>query len=354
MRSDHTRKSSLKKALQPSSELVAAQALSIDIREEDDLALHSLALDAAGQSPDRITKFKNDREVLVWCAAMALKSPCGSALIHAVMHKGWTVELDDLCGGGFHLNTETKNCVIDHHTLSPAALSNSVYFRHAVLLGFVRALRDIWHEESLGRIEDAYNPEDLVMLERFRSADGDCVAIHVGWELRGAGYGDVWRYILGSEESDIAQAYSRELERNPARHFKGGVLAAAFRQWHADETRVNASDHDALEILDDILSVSRAKNPFGSERLNGRDIEALSALPGGGAYLEGLGQSMLRDPFYAGLKDPVNQTHLLHIIYDLEVVMTAGVPFRDETLARKMFPGKEIVAETSSLNQHNN
>ena len=36
--------------------------------------------------------------------------------------------------------------------------------------------------------------------------------------------------------------------------------------------------------------------------------------------------------------DPINQTHLFHIIRDLETVIVGGVPFRDAGLAAKMFP----------------
>jgi hypothetical protein len=51
-----------------------------------------------------------------------------------------------------------------------------------------------------------------------------------------------------------------------------------------------------------------------------------------------MGETIRRDPFFAGLNDPINQTHLFHLIYDTEVTMVNNVPFRDARLARKIFP----------------
>ena len=81
---------------------------------------------------------------------------------------------------------------------------------------------------------------------------------------------------------------------------------------------------------------------FGKGRLTAVALEELGTLPDGTRYLNGLGDSILRDPFFAGLTDPVNQTHLFHLIYDMEVVMVNNVPFRDAGLASKIFPQAEV------------
>ena len=80
---------------------------------------------------------------------------------------------------------------------------------------------------------------------------------------------------------------------------------------------------------------------LGQNRLDETVLEDLATLPDGTRYLQGLGEGILRDPFFAGLNDPINQTHLFHLIYDLEVVMVNNVPFRDARLARMIFPQAE-------------
>ncbi len=286
--------------------------------------------------------FETHDDILAWTAAMLADSPAASRLWIDAESAGWQVGLADLKNGGFYLDMVEQIVLLDNYALSPAALGRSPYFRNALLVSLVRALRDIWHEEKSGAFEDEFAPEDALMLERVRAADCDTVTMLVGWELRGAGYTDVWRHLIGAEEGDMALVFTRFLERDPASLFDGAALAYAFRQWYADESRVDGTDHETLETLDDILlNHTGTTAPFGDRRLTADDIERLACLPDGRCYLKGLGDTIMRDPFFAGLHDPVNQTHLFHLMYDMEVVMVNNVPFRDAKLARLIFPGAD-------------
>lgn len=286
--------------------------------------------------------FETHEDILAWAAALLADSPAASRLWIDAESAGWNVGIADLKNGGFYLDIAERVLLLDNYALSPAALGRSPYFRNALLVSLVRALRDIWHEEKSGAFADEFAPESALMLERVRAADCDTVTMLVGWELRGAGYADVWRHLIGAEEGDMALIFTRFLERDPTALFDGSALAYAFRQWYADETRVDATDHETLEALDDImLNHTGVTAPFGERRLSVRDIERLGCLPDGRCYLKGLGDTIMRDPFFAGLHDPVNQTHLFHLMYDMEVVMVNNVPFRDARLARLIFPGAD-------------
>ncbi len=287
--------------------------------------------------------FGDQQDVLEWCAALFMESPTAGALWQAAEREGWSVVFDDLKSGGFVLDMRGRRIVIDHFALSPAALGRSAWFRYALLITFVRALRDIWHEGRQGSYEGLYMPEDVLMLERLRAADCDTVALLVGWELRSAGFADVWRHMIGAAEGDMAMVFTRHLERDPAAFFDGSALAYAFRQWYADEARVNAVDHETLDVLDNAIAESGAA--FGTGKLSATAIEALSELPCGIGYLCGLGATVRSDPFFAGLHDPINQTHLFHLIYDAEVVMVNNVPFRDRRLARMIFPDSMVKSD---------
>lgn len=286
--------------------------------------------------------FEKNEDVLAWAAAMLADSPTASRLWIEAESAGWQVGITDLKNGGFHLDMMEQVLLLDNYALRPDAFGRSPYFRNALIVALVRALRDIWHEEKSGAFEDEFAPESALMLERVRAADCDTVALLVGWELRGAGYTDIWRHLIGSEEGDMAMIFTRFLERDPTALFDGSALAYAFRQWYADESRVDGTDHDTLEALDDILlEHTGMSRPFGERRLSTHDIERLACLPDGRCYLKGLTDTIMRDPFFAGLHDPVNQTHLFHLMYDMEVVMVNNVPFRDARLARMIFPGAD-------------
>lgn len=338
-----TRKTHLKKHI----ELPDSDIQTFDLSQQKSWALAEVLREIARMPArdDRAQEFNfsDEYELIVWAMQMLNESPTGRALMIQAAERGWFIGQTDLQIGGFFMNTQDRLLLLDHFSMAPAALGRSLYFRNAFLTTFIRAIRDIWHTENNAVTESDCGPEDLLMLERVRAADCDTVTLLCCWELRGAGHAEIWRHLLGSAEGDMAMIFTRFLERDPGAHFDGAALAYAFRQWYADETRVDSSDHDTLEMLDNMLAESCVRNPFGQRELKISAIEALSLLPDGTCYLAGLGHTILHDPFFAGLHDPINQTHLFHLMYDMEVTLVNNVPFRDGSLARKIFPGTETI-----------
>lgn len=282
---------------------------------------------------------KDSKDILIWCATMLANSPVFKDLWRNASKDGWFLSLTGLHNQGYQLNLPRKTLYLDDFGMDADMLSRSDYFRHDILMNLMRALRDVWHESQERDLTDLYAPENILILERVRAADCDTVAILGAWELRGAGYPQVWRHVIGAPEGDMALSFTQYLERDPSALFDGSALAYAFRQWFAGNERVNACDHETLEYLDDlILSDDTDPNPFGQDRLTGKIIEQLSNLPDGVCYLKRLGDMILEDPYYAGMNDPINQAHLFQMIYDLKVTMVNNVPFADGKLARKIFP----------------
>ncbi len=281
--------------------------------------------------------FKSDQDVLSWASALITESPLAYALLKEVQKTGWKISLNDLGTGGFHLDAFEKIIELDNFGLDVASLGRSATFRTSLISILAKALRDIWHENRWGAFETIYNPESVLMLERARAADADSVAVLIAWELRGAGYNDVWRHLLGSDDGDMAQVLINILDRYPTALYNGMALAHIFRQWYGDVARIDALDHDTLEHLDfsarDFDGMSAFS--FGNKKIAAIDLENLSMLPDGNVYLKELGETVCRDPFFCGLNDPINQAHLFQIVYDSKVTYAHGIPFRDSKLARK-------------------
>lgn len=305
-----------------------------------------------GKCPEAVAMLPNHfttpHEIMQWAVSALMHSPAACRMLDRAAQAGWHVGLANLGNAGFYMDSHERTLLLDHFGLAPMALGRSAYFRNALLTTLARALRDIMHEENYGALEMTFGPEDLLMIERVRAADCDTVTIMVGWELRGAGFGDVWRHLLGAPEGDMALIFTRALERDPTAMFDGTALAYAFRQWYADDARVDGCDHQVLETLDELLLGGEGPHaqPFGETRLTAAMIEEMGSLPDGTPYLAGMGGTILKDPFYAGLNDPINQTHLFHLMYDLEVTMVNNVPFRDARLAALIFPTAEAGVET--------
>lgn len=334
----------------------------IDVMDSESCTLGAL-IDAAidlQQDSDSVSAlpqhFADERDIMLWACAVLGHSPAAARLLDLAAEKGWQLGLSNLNNSGFYMDVPERILRLDHFALAPAALGRSAYFRNALLTTFVRALRDIAHEENFGPFEAVFGPEDVLMLERVRAADCDTVTVMACWELRGAGFTDVWRHLLGAQEGDMAMIFTRALERDPTALFDGAALAYAFRQWYADEARVDGCDHQTLESLDDLLLADaegeRTHSPFGQTRLTAAMLEEIGTLPDGTCYLLGLGETILKDPFFAGLNDPINQTHFFHLIYDLEVTMVNGVPFRDANLARLIFPGGAEGSDITGAEEH--
>ena len=278
-------------------------------------------------------------EVLLHCVSTLKKSPSAAMMLREAAQNDWMIELADLGSIDYCLDVSEKLLTLDHNGLSPAALERSGYFSNGLIVTISRALRDIWQEKRHGAFDELYNPERTILLERVRMADCYVLSTLVGWELRSEGHGEVWRHLIGSEDGDIAMSFSNHLEREPLAAFQKSALVSAFRQWFNSEDRLNICDHETLEYLDEILAeTEEGSNPFGNTRPSRISVEILSCLPDKTAYLQGMGDEILCDPYYSCLQDPINQTHLFHIMYDLEVTMVNNVPFRDANLAAKIFP----------------
>jgi len=276
--------------------------------------------------------------IMAACCMIIGESPSARAMMEEAADEGWSLGCDTLENGDFTLDLVNRIIIVDHNGMRPAALAHSEYFQNALMVCLVRALRDVWQEKRHGAFDEQYGPQDVLMLERVRAADREAMAILSAWELRSENHGEIWRHIIGSPEGDMAMAFSGHLERDPSSLFNGKALVSAFRQWFADQGRSNAVDHETLEYLDDILDSAPEANPFGDMRLTKGGVEILSCLPDRTAYLHHLGGEILSDPAYAGLHDPINQSHLFQIIHDMKVVVVADVPFQDIGLARKIFP----------------
>ncbi|MGH1397766.1 MAG: DUF6782 family putative metallopeptidase [Alphaproteobacteria bacterium] len=285
-----------------------------------------------------IVKSIDKKEILSWALHILAQSPTAEIIIEEALERGWRLGLEELNGPDFQIDTSEFLIILDNQGFTEKSLAGSLYFRNAMLMSLIRALRDVWQESRYGDSAQDHPPESMLALERVRAADLDVLTILIAWELRCEGEPELWRYMLACDHSDMAMRFSGYLERDPAANFTREALAAAFTQWFMNQKRVDACDHETLNMMDDLVEECEDENPFGRERLETIDIERLSCLPDRSAYLQGKGRTILSDPLYAGMDDEINQAHLMHIIYDLQVTYAGNVPFQNAALAERIFP----------------
>lgn len=275
---------------------------------------------------------------LAWCLQTVMLSETADMMADEAATNGWSIELSDLSGQDYHLNVVEKHIVLNTHGLGAQSLRKSEYFRNIVVVSLVRALRDVWQEARHGGFEDDYGPESILMLERIRAADCDIITVLVAWEISLTEETDIWRHMIGSEEGDIAMAFSAAMDSANSSSIHG-AMHTAFRQWFASEDRINVCDHETLEYLDTFIAEEGVEG-FGHSYLTPARLEILSCLPDKTAYLQYAGQELISDPLYAGMANAINQSHFMHIMHDMESTTVAGVSFRSADLAAKIFPAQ--------------
>jgi len=280
-----------------------------------------------------------ENDVLRWALNLLTHSDAGYLMVREAMQKDWRITFEDLKGGEYLIDVTEKLLVLDNHSMFPSALCASKYFRHMIAVSLIKALRDIWQENRHGGFAQKYSPEHVLILERVRAADCDVVSLMVAWDLRSEGYPFIWRHLIGSEITDMALAFSADLDHKYyGLKEMNEALMRAFRQWFENPIRIRNCDRDTLDYLDDVLMDSGEQDPFGRKKPSKMNIEVLSCLPDKTAYLQGKGAEILSEPLYLSMDDEINQTHLFHIMYDTEAHVVEDVPFRSAELARKIFP----------------
>ncbi|MAH04353.1 MAG: hypothetical protein CL561_02210 [Alphaproteobacteria bacterium] len=307
----------------------------IDLRDIlDDVS--ALELDDIEDMQQGISSYN---DVAHWAFALLNQSATGARLLKNAAHFDWAVAFETLDELGWTLDNEDYIASINKAQIKAESLGRSPFFLNTILSDIIRAQRDIWLEEKCEIDYTDHHPETVLKVERMRAADIESVLIQVAWELRSIGYASLWRHLLGADIGDMAILFSRFMERDPASLFDGSALLVAFKQWYADEDRMNVIDRVALEICDDILlSATENKRVFKQKTLSDKTLQEFFALPEGRVYLAPIMQEILRSPYFAAMHDAINEAHLYHILRDLEVCYVGNVPFRDPVLADKIFP----------------
>lgn len=289
-------------------------------------------------SDEHLSYVNSAGSALAWCISVALESESAAALLFSLPLEKWTISLSGE-DTGYHFDPVTHHLVLGLDDGTADILRDSPFLRNTLFSDFLYALRDIWFETYTGELSRELKPEDTLKWERFRQADITSFSILTAWETMNAGDDSLWRHVTAFENGDMALAFVKKLSHPSLRDEKGLQDARwlAFKTWYRDHERLTLCDKDTLSYMDERLLEDRVE-AFGNKRFNADFIKTISALPGFQNYFEGYEADLTRAPEFSLLPDEICQTHLLHIISDLESIEVAGVRFRDQILANKIFP----------------
>lgn len=282
-----------------------------------------------------------DAHIMRWAFAFLCESQIGRSMVIAARQAGWSVGFDDDEYEGSDLDFSARCLYIPRGPVTAKTSTNTSQYYFGMLVNLTHGLREIWHETQGHVLPQDLCPEDLIKKERILEADRVCSAIGVLWELREKHHYDMWRHALSSPLSDVAESFMNILKGDNRNNIPL-AWAYGFHQWYAGTNRMSEVDRLTLEAMDYCLNQSQHRNPFGGQKLQPNTIERMMRVPSGACYLQGLGVSILQDPYYMQFSDPINEAHLFHILKDIESVHVESVSFRDADLARRIFPDAPI------------
>lgn len=258
------------------------------------------------------------------CASYLKESPLFQQLLRDVDMDSWSFEASTDGNNSYDID-------LDEGVVMLPVRAKQTSSQHVVLLNTVRALRDVWYEDHHFDLCETLRPDEILKWERIRSADIETFTIAVAWELRIAGNQDVWRALMGTDSGDMAMIFQAIMETQNGTDARSIAMLHAFRQWSMGENRINDTDSITLSSIDEFILDREEQVPFGEGRLSPKDLEARLS------YLKGT-QNMLASPEFCALPSDINETHLFHIMNDIETVQVQGIRFRDKDLAVKLFP----------------
>ena len=247
----------------------------------------------------------------------------------------WDIEFQDLNDQSYDLNMDDQKIAIHNFGLSEDRLLTSPYFRPQILLAIAESLRMARHVEWLDGVFNRYHPETILLMGRICVADTMVHKIDYAWQMKKQGDDSLWKYTLCSDIADMAQSYIRVLETCFTNELsRKKAMETALNMWFSCESRIQNCDHDTLNMVDDMIAEGEM---FDNQSLQANAVTCLTLMNGQNTtYLSRhLVQDILKTPYYRGVNDVINQTHLMQTIADMNKFHVNGLVFHDADLASR-------------------
>lgn len=253
--------------------------------------------------------------------------------------KDWRVDFDDLNDVSYDLDIDNAIIVLHNHGLRPDQALSSPYFRPQILLALAEATRMARHVEWLDGMIARYHPQTIILLGRICVADTTTQKIKFAWDAKQDNDGSLWKHILCGESSDMALAFESSLEKymtaglDQAEAIKKS-MAVAFNRWFTSPNRMTDCDHDTLNLIDGMITDNII---FNDKTLEKNAMICMTLMPAGeSSYIDlYLQNDILKNPYYATIADPFNETHFSQILNDMNKVNVSGLVFSDPHLAAR-------------------
>jgi len=251
----------------------------------------------------------------------------------------WSIDYKDLNDIPYDLDIDQKTIFIHNFGLSEQALNQSSYFKPQSDLAMIESMRMVRHVEWLEGAMARYHPETILLVGRICVADCQIQKIVKSYNEKMNGNDLLWKHILCSDLTDMAQAFEKALEKfmdtgHDLNLSMRQSMAVAFNRWFSCHDRLQQCDHDTLNLMDDMIEEG---SQFGTKRLEHNAVVCLTLMTGDNtSYIDShLQKDILNNPYYRDVTNDINEIHLMHVINDMNKTHVNGVSFSDPQLAAR-------------------
>jgi hypothetical protein len=162
-------------------------------------------------------------------------------------------------------------------------------------------------------------PNDALLFSRFYEADAQATAVDIAYKMKLAGKPAAWESLFDPKTPlfhNTAEAYLREVTRNPESLHTGAAKRAAFDGWFktGESPHIEAYNQQAIRSMPSLVSMKYGIDqgiPTG--RLTTADIQKLGEAPGKPNYLTLPGGRPFDSPYYnAPVTNPMHKAMIEH------------------------------------------
>jgi len=180
----------------------------------------------------------------------------------------------------------------------------------------IQSMRMAWnHKNGLLINPLSFQPEEAILVNRLIHADLDVTLISYLWDMKLAGYEDIWNKEMNSANYDLCSAYAMEAMTD-FRSIKSGLAArATFEKWFLSG-RCKNFDREIIQTMlgchtDIEISSSDASRVVAIDIVAG-----LGNRPMGRNYLSAIVTQIMTDTMYSEVRDRSNANFLWFITFE--------------------------------------
>jgi hypothetical protein len=221
-----------------------------------------------------------------------------------VIKAGITLSLDNTIETSFY-DTKLKTILINPNMdVQNATIST------------LKAMRLVWLQKQGALINPlAFQPEQAILINRMIAADNEIISIAMMWDMKLAGFEDMWNHAMAGSNYDLCSAYAMEAMTDFRAIKSGLALRATFEKWFISG-RCKSEDRKIIQTMMGKHTDIQINHEDTSRTVALDVISAMGRRPHGDNYLSSIAVQIMNDGLFNDVRDRSNANFLWFITFE--------------------------------------